>query len=151
LTAPATRRSTFGVASFGNSDRGPGGGRSAIQVAEERRFQNYRNDRVLTPPVERRLKWLRRLDRVGFQDELEHEKTIDRCRTRARRAVIEPAEPNRAVVADGRRSMDPYARSAKTVFAANAATHFKAFHFLLPQLRLFEGLYRHGAAEDDPH
>src|SRR4029453_12741209 len=76
---------TGGTSPFGHSGAhpsgirigGPGGGRSAVQIAEERRFQNYRHDRVLdTRQLKVALKKLRRLDRIGMAEELQMEKTI---------------------------------------------------------------------------
>jgi uncharacterized protein with von Willebrand factor type A (vWA) domain len=134
---------TGGTSPFGHSGAhpsgirigGPGGGRSAIQVAEERRFENYRNDRILdTRQLNVALKRLRRLDRVGVQEELNIDKTIDKtCRNAGEiELVIEPPKKNQTellLLMDVGGSMDPYARLCENLFsAANAATHFKAFH-----------------------
>lgn len=134
---------TGGTSPFGHSGShpsgirigGPGGGRSAIQVAEERRFENYRNDRILdTRQFNVALKRLRRLDRIGVQEELNIDKTIDRtCRNAGEiELVIEPPKKNQTellLLMDVGGSMDPYARLCENLFsAANAATHFKAFH-----------------------
>ncbi|HEX5035783.1 MAG TPA: VWA domain-containing protein [bacterium] len=136
---------TGGTSPFGHSGShpsgirigGPGGGRSAIQVAEERRFENYRHDRILdTRQMNVALKRLRRLDRVGVQDELNIEKTIDKtCKNAGEiELVIEPPRKNQTellLLMDVGGSMDPYARLCESLFsAAHSSTHFKAFrHF----------------------
>ncbi len=134
---------TGGTSPFGHSGAhpsgirigGPGGGRSAVKIAEERRFENYRNDRILdTRQLNVALKRLRRLDRVGVQEELNIDKTIDKtCQNAGEiELVIEPPKKNQTellLLMDVGGSMDPYARLCENLFsAANAATHFKAFH-----------------------
>jgi len=136
---------TGGTSPFGHSGAhpsgirigGPGGGRSAVQIAEERRFQNYRHDRVLdTRQLKVALKKLRRLDRIGQAEELQIDKTIDlTCKNAGDiELVFEPPRKNQTellLVMDVGGSMDIYAEMVESLFsAAHASTHFKAFeHF----------------------
>src|SRR4030043_2206771 len=75
-----------GYSPFGHSGYHPAGiriggesrRRSAVQIAAERRFRNYRNDLTLdTRQIKLALKKLRQLSRIGPQDELDLEETID--------------------------------------------------------------------------
>jgi len=77
---------TGGTSPFGHSGQNPagiriggsGGGRHAIKVAEERRFRNYSNDLTLdVRQIKVALRGLRRLNRVGPQDELDIDETVD--------------------------------------------------------------------------
>lgn len=116
---------------------GPGGGRMAVKVAEERRFRNYRHDRILeTRQLKVALKRLRRLEAVGVAQELNVEKTIAQtCRNAGEiDLVFTPPRKNQAellLLMDVGGSMDPYARMVEALFsAAHASQHFKAFkHF----------------------
>lgn len=134
---------TGGTSPFGHSGAhpsgirigGPGGGRSAVKIAEERRFENYRNDRILdTRQLKVALKRLRRLDHQGLPEELQIDKTIDQtCRNAGEiELVFEAPKKNQAellLLMDVGGSMDPYARMVESLFsAAHASTHFKAFH-----------------------
>ncbi|MEM1204357.1 MAG: VWA containing CoxE family protein, partial [Acidobacteriota bacterium] len=57
---------------------GPGGSRSAVQVATDRRFKNLRGDRILdTRQISVALRRLRRLGREGAPEELDLDATID--------------------------------------------------------------------------
>ena len=133
---------TGGTSPFGHSGAhpsgirigGPGGGRMAVKVAEERRFQNYRHDRVLdTRQLKVALKRLRRLDRVGQQEELVMDKTIERtCKNAGEiELVFEPPRKNQSellLLMDVGGSMDVYAEMAEALFsAAHASSHFKEF------------------------
>lgn len=134
---------TGGTSPFGHSGShpsgirigGPGGGRSAVKIAEERRFENYRHDRILdTRQLNVALKRLRRLDRIGVEDELQIDKTIDEtCRNAGEiELVFEPPRKNQTellLLMDVGGSMDPYARLCESLFsAAHSSKHFKAFH-----------------------
>lgn len=115
---------------------GPGGGRSAVQVAEERRFQNYRHDRILdTRQLQVALKRLRKLDRVGPEDELQLDETIDQTARNGGEIELIFGSPKKNIsklllLMDTGGSMDPYAELVETLFsAAHASKHFKAFHY----------------------
>lgn len=113
---------------------GPGGGRSAVKIAEERRFQNYRDDVVLdTRQIKVALKRLRRLDHEGQAVELKIDKTIQKTCQNAGEIdlVFEAPKKNQTellLLMDVGGSMDPYARLVESLFsAAHASNHFKAF------------------------
>jgi uncharacterized protein with von Willebrand factor type A (vWA) domain len=115
---------------------GPGGGRMAVKVAEERRFRNYRHDRILeTRQLKVALKRLRRLEATGVAQELNMEKTIAQtCRNAGDiDLVFTPPRKNQAellLLMDVGGSMDPYARMVEALFsAAHASQHFKAFKY----------------------
>lgn len=147
---------TGGTSPFGHSGShpsgirigGPGGGRSAIQVAEQRLFRNYRTDRVLdTRQIQVALKRLRKLDRVGSRLELNLDKTIDNtCRNAGDiDLVFEAPHKNQTellLLMDVGGSMDAFAHLVETLFsAANASSHFKAFHHYYFHNCVYERLY----------
>ncbi|HCU24418.1 MAG TPA: VWA containing CoxE family protein [Deltaproteobacteria bacterium] len=133
---------TGGTSPFGHSGAhpsgirigGPGGGRMAAKVAEERRFRNYRHDRVLdTRQLKVALKRLRRLEETGPAAELDLDDTIAQtCRNAGEiELVFSPPRKNQAellLLMDVGGSMDSYAHLAEALFsAAHASKHFKAF------------------------
>lgn len=153
---------TGGTSPFGHSGAhpsgirigGPGGGRSAVQVAEERRFANYRQDRILdTRQFKVALKRLRKLDRIGHESELNMDKTIDQtCKNAGEiELVFQAPKKNQTEVLllmDVGGSMDPYVELMDSLFsAAHASTHFKAFHHFYfhncVYSRVFTDMHRH--------
>lgn len=107
-----------------------------MQVAEERRYQNYRNDRILdTRQLKIALKRLRRLNNQGVPEELHLPKTIRQtCKNAGDiELVFEPPRKNQAellLLMDVGGSMDPYAHMMESLFsAAHASSHFKAFKY----------------------
>ncbi|MCB1215408.1 MAG: VWA domain-containing protein, partial [Deltaproteobacteria bacterium] len=147
---------TGGTSAFGHSGShpsgirigGPGGGRMAVQVAEERRFKGYRQDRILdTRQFKVALKRLRRLDRTGQQEELNLNKSIDAtCKNAGDiELVFEAPKKNQAellLVMDTGGSMDPYTRLMDQLFsAAHASSHFKAFHHFYFHNCIYNKLY----------
>ena len=148
---------TGGTSPFGHSGAhpsgirigGPGGGRSAMQVAEERRYRNYRHDRILdTRQLKVALKRLRRLDNQGVPDELNLDKTIQAtCRNAGDiDLVFEPPRKNQAeliLLMDVGGSMDPYAHMMEALFsAAHASSHFKAFEHFYFHNCIYKKVYR---------
>lgn len=113
---------------------GQGGGRSAVQVASDRRFKNLRRDRVIdTRQIGAALRRLRRLGRGDGPEELDLEATIDES---ARNGgdidlVFAPPRENRIkllLLMDVGGSMDPHTMLSERLFsAAHAANHFHAF------------------------
>src|SRR5687767_4557813 len=114
---------TGGTSPFGNSGRHPtglrigeGGGRSAMQLAEERRFRAYRADEVLdVRQIDVALRLLRELGREGAPEELDLDETIDKTARNAGdlEIVMHPPRRNRAKIVllmDVGGSMDPYAQ-----------------------------------------
>jgi hypothetical protein len=127
---------------------GEGGQRSAIQVAEERRFENYRSDRTLdVRQMQVALKKLRQLQRLGSEEELDLEATIDRtCRNGGEIDLIfQPPRNNNAKVLllmDAGGSMIPYTTLVERLFsAAHKATHFKDFQYYYFHNCIYEQLY----------
>ncbi len=133
---------TGGTSPFGHSGAhpsgirigGPGGGRMAVKIAEERRFQNYRHDRVLDiRQLKVALKRLRRLDREGIPEELDIDKSIAAtCKNAGDiELIFEAPHKNQSellLLMDAGGSMDMYAELAEALFsAAHASTHFKEF------------------------
>ncbi|HKY63155.1 MAG TPA: VWA domain-containing protein [bacterium] len=134
---------TGGTSPFGHSGAhpsgirlgGPGGGRMAVKVAEERRFRNYRHDLVLdTRQLKVALKRLRRLEPTGQAVELDVGGTIDKTSRNAGEIDLVYRQPRKnqaelMLLMDVGGSMDPYAQLVESLFsAAHASRHFKAFH-----------------------
>ncbi|MFO0596927.1 MAG: VWA domain-containing protein [Myxococcaceae bacterium] len=132
---------TAGTSPFGNSGRaarngirigGGGGMRSAVQVAGQRNFREYRDDLVLdVRQMGLALRKLRAFSREGQHDELDLDATIDKtAKNLGDLEVITrpPRKSNTRVVLlmDVGGSMDPYAHLVSRLFtAAKKATHFK--------------------------
>lgn len=133
---------TGGTSPFGNSGQNPmgirvgggGGGRSAVQIAEERRFENLRADRVLdTRQIGAALRRLRRLARETGVEELDVDETIEKSSRNGGEIelVLRPPRKNRVkllLLTDVGGSMDPWAELCERLFsAAHQASHFAAF------------------------
>jgi len=150
---------TGGTSPFGNGGNNPagirvggaGGGRQAVQVAEARRYRDYRSDRVLdTRQIAVALRKLRRLARKEGEPELDLDETIDRTGKNAGEleiAFIPPRENQARVLLamDVGGSMTPYTRLCETLFsAASAQNHWKkleSFYFHnCPYSRLFTSM-----------
>ena len=147
---------TGGTSPFGHNGQHPsgirlggtGGQRSAIQIAEERQFENYRNDRTLdTRQVQVALKKLRHLRRIGLEEELDLEETIDEtCKNGGEiELIFRPPRQNNAkvlVLMDAGGSMMPYATLVERLFsAAHKATHFKDFQHYYFHNCIYEQMY----------
>ncbi|MEL7062063.1 MAG: VWA domain-containing protein [Acidobacteriota bacterium] len=133
---------TGGTSPFGHGGTNPagirvggsGGGRSAVQVAGDRRFANLRTDRVLdTRSIGLALRRLRRLGKDEGVEELDLDASID-ASARAGgeiEMVFAPPRRNRVkllLMMDVGGSMDPHSRLCERLFsAAHAASHFKTF------------------------
>jgi uncharacterized protein len=146
---------TGGTSPFGSGGTHPtgvrvgrGGGRSAMQVAQERRYQNLRNDVVLdTRQVGAALRRLRRLARDGQRLELDVDATIDKTAREAGEIdlVFAPPRQNRVkllLLMDVGGSMDPHAHVSERLFsAAHAHAHFKAFKHYYFHNCIYDDLY----------
>ncbi len=147
---------TGGTSPFGQGGQHPtgirlggdGGQRSAIQVAEARRFQNYRHDRTLdVRQIQVALKRLRQLKRVGVEEELDLDETIDEtCKNGGEiELIFRPPRKNNAKVLllmDAGGSMMPYASLVERLFsAAHKTTHFKDFQHYYFHNCVYEQLY----------
>lgn len=116
---------------------GEGGGRTAVQVAESRRFRNYRTDVTLdVRQFKQALRMLRSLGREGVEV-LDLEETIgETCRNAGDIELVYRPERKNTVklllLMDAGGSMDPHARLVDRMFsAASDAGHWKRFghHF----------------------
>jgi uncharacterized protein with von Willebrand factor type A (vWA) domain len=109
-----------------------GGGRSAIGVADARRYRGYRSDLVLdVRQIEVALRKLRSFVRGGGDEELDIEATIAETARNAGELEIvtrPPRRPNVRVILmmDVGGSMDPHVMLVSELFsAARRATHFR--------------------------
>jgi uncharacterized protein len=147
---------TGGTSPFGNHGKNPagirvggeGGQRSAVQVAEDRRYQNYRHDRTLDiRQTQMALKKLRYLQRLGTEEELDLEETIDQtCRNGGEiELIFSPPRKNNAKVLlfmDAGGSMLPYTHIMEQLFsAAHQMTHFKDFQHYYFHNCIYEQVY----------
>lgn len=118
---------------------GPAKSRSAMKVAEDRQFQNYRTDETLDlRQVKMALKKLRRLTRSGPQEELDLDGTIDEtCRNGGEiDLVFRPERKNNIrllLLMDVGGTMDPYVKPVSRLLTAlheeHALRDFKAYYF----------------------
>ncbi|MEM1247759.1 MAG: VWA containing CoxE family protein [Acidobacteriota bacterium] len=133
---------TGGTSPFGHGGEHPtgirigggGGGRSAVQVAESRRFRNLRNDRILdTRQIGVALRRLRKLNKDEGPEELDLDLTIDESARNGGEIdlVFGPPKRNKIklyLMIDVGGSMDPHTILCERLFsAAHAANHFKKF------------------------
>ena len=137
---------TGGTSPFGTGGQHPsgmrvggGGGRSALAVADERRFKEYRRDVVLdVRQIDVALRGLRRLGRDGADEELDLDETVDQtCRNAGEiEVVFRPPRRNRVKVIllmDVGGSMDPHAELMSRLFTAASRTgrfaKFRSYYF----------------------
>ena len=128
---------------------GQGGSRTAVQIAEDRLYRNYRNDLTLdVRQIKMALKKLRQLNRTGPEDELDLEKTIDATAKnvgeleliwrRARKNSIKLL-----LLMDSGGSMEPYVHVCSLLFtAAHTSTHFKDFQHYYFHNCIYDDLYK---------
>lgn len=151
---------TGGTSPFGNSGVNPsgvrvggsGGGRSAMQVAEERRWKEYRKDVILdVRQIDVALRGLRQLGREGAEEELDLDETVDEtCRNAGDlELVYRPPRRNRVKVIllmDVGGSMDPHAELASRLFtAASRAGRFAKFRSYYFHNCVYEHVYEDAA------
>lgn len=137
---------TGGTSPFGNSGKNPtgmrvggGGARSAMAVADQRRFKEYRRDIVLdVRQIDMALRGLRRLGREGAEEELDLEDTIDKtCRNAGDLDIVfRPPRRNRVKVLllmDVGGSMDPHSELMSRLFTAASRSgrfaKFRSYYF----------------------
>lgn len=146
-----------GTSPFGHSGYHPAGiriggeshGGHAIQIAQQRRFRNYRSDLLLdVRQIKMALRGLRQLSRIGPEDELDLEGTIDATSknageiemiwTRSRKNAVKLL-----LLMDVGGSMVPFARLCSQLFsAAHSSTHFKDFQYFYFHNCIYDNLYR---------
>ncbi len=147
---------TGGTSPFGQGGQHPTGislgahtrTHAAIQVAMRRHFRNYRSDLVLDiRQIQLALKKLKNLKRIGAEEELDVEETIDKtCKNAGELEIImRPPRKNRAKVLlmmDSGGSMDPYYLLVNRIFsAANQIKTFKEFKYLYFHNCIYDRLY----------
>jgi len=137
---------TGGSSPFGSGGEHPtglriggGGGRSAMQVADERRFREYRKDVILdVRQIDVALRGLRRLGREGAEEELDLDETVDKtCKNAGEIDVVfRPPRRNRVKVIllmDVGGSMDPHSDLMSRVFTAASRSgrfaKFRSYYF----------------------
>ncbi|WP_428269850.1 vWA domain-containing protein [Haliangium sp.] len=138
---------TGGTSPFGNGGTFPGGirvggmggGRSAMQVAGERRFRAYRKDVVLdVRQIDLALRDLCQLGREGAPDELDIDDTVDEtCKNAGElELVFHPPRRNRVkliLMMDVGGTMDPYAELVSRLFTAASRSgrfaRFRSYYF----------------------
>lgn len=130
---------------------GPGGGRSAMQVAEQRRFRDYRKDMILdVRHIDVALRGLRRLGREGAQEELDLDETVNRTGKNAGdlEIVFRPPRRNKMkliLLMDVGGSMDPYAELVSRLFtAASRSGRFSKFRSFYFHNCVYEHVYEDG-------
>lgn len=146
-----------GTSPFGHSGRNRAGiriggesrGRHAIQIAQERRFRNYRNDLTLdVRQIKMALKKLRQLSRIGPEDELDLEETINATAKnygeielawrRSRKNAVKVL-----LLMDVGGSMEPFALLCSQLFsAAHSSSHFKDFRYYYFHNCIYDNLYQ---------
>jgi uncharacterized protein with von Willebrand factor type A (vWA) domain len=146
-----------GTSPFGHSGQNPagfriggrGGGRSAIQIAEQRQFRNYRQDLTLDiRQIEVALKGLRQLNRTGPEDELDLEKTIDATAKNAGDLdlIWRRSRKNKVkllLLMDVGGSMNPFAHLCSLLFsAAHRSTHFRDFQYYYFHNCIYDYVYK---------
>ena len=137
---------TGGTSPFGTGGQNPngmrvggGGQRSAMAVADQRRFKEYRRDIVLdVRQIDMALRGLRRLGREGAEEELDLEETVDEtCRNAGEiEVVFRPPRRNRVKVVlmmDVGGSMDPHSELVSRLFTAASRSgrfaKFRSYYF----------------------
>jgi len=146
-----------GTSPFGHSGYHPAGiriggesrGRHAIQIAQERRFRNYRNDLTLDiRQIKIALKGLRQLSRIGIEDELDLEETIEATAKNAGEIELmwQRSRKNAVKVLllmDVGGSMESFALLCSQLFsAAHSSTHFKDFHYYYFHNCIYDSVYQ---------
>lgn len=146
-----------GISPFGHSGQHPGGirigggggGRGAMQIAEQRQFRNYRNDLTLDiRQIEVALRGLRQLNRIGPEDELDLDNTIDAtCRNAGELEFIwRRSRQNKVkllLLMDAGGSMEPFAHLCSQLFsAAHSSSHFKDFQYFYFHNCVYDVLYK---------
>jgi uncharacterized protein with von Willebrand factor type A (vWA) domain len=146
-----------GTSPFGHSGQHPsgfrigggGGGRSAVQIAEQRQFRNYRHDVTLDiRQIEVALKGLRQFNRTGPEDELDLDKTIDATAKNAGdiELIWRRSRRNKVkliLLMDVGGSMDPFAHLCSLLFsAAHRSSHFKDFQYYYFHNCIYDYVYQ---------
>ena len=149
---------TGGTSPFGHSGYHPAGlriggesvNRSAVKVAAERQYREFRDDEITgVRQFEVALRKLRQFTSrsEGPMDELDLDGTIDDTCKNAGRLKLVWTRPRRntlkiVILMDSGGSMNPYMRICSRLFtAANRATHFKDMRFYFFHNCVYDHLY----------
>ena len=149
---------TGGTSPFGNSGYHPGGirvggegkRRSAVQIAGERSYRDFREDKVLEDrQFQMAFRSLRQFssNEVGPKDELKLDETIDKTCENAGNLELVFGRPRRnavklVVLFDSGGSMWSYTRLCSALFkAASKSNHFKDLKFYYFHNCFYERLY----------
>jgi uncharacterized protein len=148
---------TGGTSPFGHNGRHPTGvrvggssqNRSAIQIVGDRRFIEYRSDRILdTRQMTSALRRLRRLGKGEREDEVDIDETIYATARQGGEleVILRPPRENQLkliLLMDVGGSMDGFAQLVERLFsAAHQASHFKAFHALYFHNCVYDEVYK---------
>lgn len=138
---------TGGTSPFGQGGMNPagirvggaGGGRSALAVADARRFAAYRRDLVLdTRQIAAALRKLRTMARKGVDEELDIDETVDATARNCGDLEVMMRPPRKndvrvVLMMDVGGSMDPFARLCSRLFSAahnsGGFRELKSFYF----------------------
>ena len=146
-----------GTSPFGHSGYHPSGirvgggsgGRHAVQIAQERRFRNYRSDLTIDiRQIKMVLRELRQLRQVGPEDELDLEETIDAtCKNAGEIELIwrhsRKNEVKLLLLMDVGGSMEPFALLCSQLFsAAHSSTHFNDFQYYYFHNCIYDNVFR---------
>jgi uncharacterized protein with von Willebrand factor type A (vWA) domain len=147
---------TGGKSPFGAYGYHPGGIRvggeswmqSAMKVADERRYRNYRNDIILdVRQMKVALKKLRELKREGSEEELDIDQTIDKTAKEGGEIelVFNRSRENTVrliLLMDTGGSMLPYSELCNRLFsAASQMEHFKEFRYYYFHNCIYQDVY----------
>ncbi len=146
-----------GTSPFGHSGKHPAGirvggesrGRGAIQIASERKFRNYRGDITLdVRQIKMALRRLRHLNRIGPEDELDLDRTIDATAKNAGDIELKWMRSRKNAVKllllmDVGGSMEPFVETCGLLFsAANTSSHFKDMQHYYFHNCIYDTLHR---------
>ncbi len=146
-----------GTSPFGHSGHHPAGiriggesgGGHAIQIAQERRFQNYRHDLTLeVRQLKMALRGLRQLTRSGPENELDLEDTIEATARNAGEIELMWRRIRKNAVKvlllmDVGGSMEPSALLCSQLFSAtHSSTHFKDLRYYYFHNCIYDNLYQ---------
>ncbi len=128
---------------------GEGGGRTAVKIAEQRLFRNYRSDLTLdVRQVKMALKRLRQLTRIGPQEELDLPETIDATAKNVGdlELVWKKSRKNAVkllLLMDTGGSMNPFTHVCSLLFtAAHTSDHFKDFQYYYFHNCIYDDVYK---------
>ncbi|MBI5493720.1 MAG: VWA domain-containing protein [Deltaproteobacteria bacterium] len=149
---------TGGSSPYGNSGRHPSGirvggegrSRSAMKVAESRRYLGYRTDITLDiRQMVMALRRLRQLTRTGSATELDLEETIDKTCRNAGEIELEFRPPRRndvrlLLMLDVGGTMDPYTQLVGQLLSAMKQTHgLRDFRFYYFHNCIYDRIFTH--------